>query len=138
MQRKKYKKRSITLIEILVVMSLIAIITGALAYNYQGAIEKGKAFKTEETIKRMETILSIELSEKSDEIDDIKNHWQQRVIKSPMWGGAKKTKDGQDITEIFDGWGGKISMKFERNPDTGELEIIGKSVRLEEYKKKHG
>jgi type II secretory pathway pseudopilin PulG len=128
MQKKKCKKRSITLIEILVVMSLIAIITGALAYNYQGAIEKGKAFKTEELIKRIETILSIKIAEYPDKVHEIEHNWTDFVKKSPLWTGSDN---------IEDGWGGKITMNFERDPTDGELKIKGTSKRLDEYRAKH-
>ncbi len=43
---KQYKRRYITLIEIMIVMFLIALITGVLAYNYRGSLDEGKAFKT--------------------------------------------------------------------------------------------
>ena len=60
---KKIKRRYITLIEIMIVMFLIALITGVVAYNYRGSLDEGKAFKTRAAIDKLETILNLKVSE---------------------------------------------------------------------------
>ncbi len=39
-------KRCVTLIEMMIVMFLISLITGVIAYYYRGSLDEGKAFKT--------------------------------------------------------------------------------------------
>lgn len=58
----KKRKRPITLLEIMIVIFLIGIIGSVVGYNIKGSLEKGKAFKTEQAIKRVREILLLELS----------------------------------------------------------------------------
>ena len=51
--RQCEKKTAVTLIEMIVVMALIAMITSAVAYNYPGSLEKGRAFKTQELCSKV-------------------------------------------------------------------------------------
>ena len=46
----------------MIVMFLIALITGVIAYNYRGTLEEGKAFKTKAAMEKLETILSLEIA----------------------------------------------------------------------------
>jgi general secretion pathway protein G len=94
----KRKKRSVTLIEMIVVMLLIATIAGALAYNYQGSLNEGKAFKTREGISRIKTILSLTLAEHNElNAQQVATGWATYVQDSPL---AGKSKD-----LLKDGWG---------------------------------
>ena len=56
----KIKKRFITLIEIMIVILLIGLIGGALAFNMRGSIDEGKAFKSEQNISRLHDVLMME------------------------------------------------------------------------------
>ena len=47
----------------MIVMFLIALITGVIAYNYRGSLDEGKAFKTKAAIEKLETILNLRVSE---------------------------------------------------------------------------
>ena len=51
----------------MIVMFLIALITGVIAYNYRGTLEEGKAFKTKAAMEKIETILSLEIANHPDE-----------------------------------------------------------------------
>jgi len=119
---KKCVRRNITLIEVMIVMFLIALILGAVAYNFQGAFEKGKAFKTETGMKRLEEILSISISENPYLEDDIQSNWQSAVRQSPL------VKNPQDL--IKDGWGQEYDVKIE----DGRIKVI--SSRYDEYKRR--
>lgn len=116
------KKLHITLIEIMIVMFLIALITGVLAYNYRGSLEQGKVFKTKAAIERLESVLNLAISEDPDLTDSIEENWKEVVAKSPL---IKNPKDYQ-----LDGWGKEY--RVERNSD-GNIEIF--SEGLEEYEK---
>ena len=52
------KKRTyaLTLLEIMVVISLITIILGVLGYNMKNVLNKGKKFRTEQAIERIKSI----------------------------------------------------------------------------------
>lgn len=98
------KKRPITLIELLIVILLIGIIGGALAFNMKGSLNKGKVFKTEEGIRTIKDILQLEVAQGAD-IKTVANEWKTRVKDSPLAGRPDEL--------IKDGWGYeyKVSSK---------------------------
>ena len=59
----KCKKRYITLLEIMIVIFLIGIIGSVIGYNMKGSIDKGKVFRTQESIKQVHDILLLEIAE---------------------------------------------------------------------------
>lgn len=103
----KKKRRLITLIEIVIVMFLIAMITGVVAYNYTGTLEKGKAFKTEMGIERLTQILNLAVSENPRLVQHIGNDWQNIVRNSPL---VNKPDD-----LIDDGWGIPYQVSVDEN-----------------------
>lgn len=122
MHNKKYpiriKKRFVTLIEMMIVMFLIALITGVVAYNYRGTLEKGKAFQTQAGIQRLQNILSLSLAE--DPSLDL-SAWQEIVKRSPL------VQDPNAL--IKDGWGFtyQVGMSTETN------EIVVWSEKFNQY-----
>lgn len=113
----KKQRRFVTLIEMMIVMFLIALITGVVAYNYRGTLEKGKVFKTEAGIQRLQTILNLAVAE--DPSADI-NNWETIVRQSPL------VNDPEAL--IYDGWGRKYIVGFSD-------EIQGVVVSSENYRK---
>lgn len=91
------KKRSITLIELLIVILLIGIIGGALAFNMKGSLDKGKVFKTEEGMRTVKDILYLEMANSGRSIDDVVANWSTIVDTSPLAGKPEQLKK--------DGWG---------------------------------
>ena len=79
---KCMKKRYITLVEMMIVMFLIAMITGVIAYNYTGSLEEGKAFKTKAGIQKIETILALESS--ASDIDHIDKSFGQLHVSQDL------------------------------------------------------
>jgi len=79
-------KRALTLVEIMVVIMLITMITGTVAYNYGKSLDKGREFKTKEILARVETILN--LAHANGELDpaagDFEERWKQVVSNSPL------------------------------------------------------
>lgn len=118
---KQVRKRYITLIEIMIVMFLIALITGALAYRFGGALEKGYAFKTKANIERLEAILNLAIAENPSLLQNIESDWQNIVDKSPLVKDAKSLKT--------DGWG----YLFKVDNVDGQIEVH--SVKYEDYKR---
>jgi len=119
---KKCIRRNVTLIEVMIVMFLIALIIGALAYNYQGAFDKGKAFKTETGMKRLEEILTLSISERPELEDDIESNWKTTLKNSPL------VQNPDSL--IKDGWGQEYQVRYE------DGRIIVTSRRYEEYRQR--
>lgn len=58
----KRKKRSMTLLEIMVVIFIIGIVGAVIGVNMKGSLEQGKAFKSEKGSKQIYEILNLELA----------------------------------------------------------------------------
>lgn len=119
----KQRKRAVTLIEIMIVILLIGIIGGALAFNMRGSLDKGKVFKTQTTQARVYDILMLKASEEDLTMEEVAENWVSHVKTSPL------VKKGTDLTR--DGWNQKISVRVV------DEEIDVYSPGLANYKKKH-
>lgn len=122
----KNLKKSITLIEILIVLFLIALITGVVAYNYRGSLDEGRAFTTERNIQKIKEILGLELAKQPFLLDKptLERDWRDLLLKkSPL------VKDLDSLTR--DGWGNPLTLTVEPN---GELTVT--SQRYLEYRLK--
>lgn len=109
-----------TLIEILIVMAIIAMIGGALAYNYRGSLDKGKAFKSKQGIEKIESILTLMIAEDPSVIHEVENNWVDVIRNSPLIGKPNEL--------IKDGWGYEYEVIMDSN---GDIEVI--SPGLERY-----
>jgi general secretion pathway protein G len=87
---KRKRRLSVTLIEMIIVMILIATITGALAFNYQKSLDRGKLFATKQRVERLRAILTLYFSEHPDEIDT-KQDWATIINESGL--GPPKAED---------------------------------------------
>lgn len=114
------KKRFITLIEIMIVMFLIALIAGVLAYNFRGSLDEGKVFKTRVGIEKVETMLNLRVAEDPELLHDLPSKWQEIIAKDPL------IKDPNTI--IRDGWGQPYEVRVENN------EIKVRSQKYDEYR----
>lgn len=119
MKKKACKKRHITLVEMMIVMFLIAMITGVIAYNYTGSLEEGKAFKTTAGIEKIHTILDLHLASHPEERESIGSKWQTILQESPL------VKNSKEL--INDGWG----IPYDVQSNDGVIEI--KSEKYNTY-----
>lgn len=119
MKNIRAKKRYITLIEIMIVMFLIALITGVIAYNYRGSLEEGKAFKTKAAIERLETILNLAVSDNPDLMDHIETEWRDVIKTSPMVQNYNAL--------VKDGWG----ADYQVHVINGQIRVT--SPRYQQY-----
>lgn len=103
----KLKRRYITLIEIMIAMFLIALIIGVVGYNYRGALDEGKAFKTKAAIDRLENILNLAISENPNLRDSITSDWQNIIRQSPLV--------SQPDALLKDGWGQTFNVTLDQN-----------------------
>lgn len=102
----KKKRHALTLVEMMLVIVIIGIIGGALAFNLRGSLDRGKEFKTKETKKKIEAILNIAAVDYDDQA--ILSGWKQFVIDSPL---ANLKLDKND--EIADAWGNAFQIEFD-------------------------
>ena len=121
---KIMRKRYITLIEIMIVMFLIALITGVIAYNYRGSLDEGKAFKTKAAIEKLETIINLNLAENPDKINGIATEWQGMVRASPLVSNPDAL--------IRDGWGAVYDVSVD---DNGVVHVHSKNY--DDYVRSH-
>jgi type II secretory pathway pseudopilin PulG len=60
---KRRIKRTLTLLEIMIVIFLITLITGVIGYNMKGSLDKGKAFRTVQAKAQLHDMLLLALSD---------------------------------------------------------------------------
>lgn len=120
MKLYQFKRRCITLIEIMIVMFLIALIAGVITYNYRGSLDEGKAFKTKAAIDKVETILNLSVADDPSLMDHISSEWVKVIQTSPL------VKNPDDL--IKDGWGNPFQVSSEGNV------IRVYSSKFEDYK----
>lgn len=118
-------RRYVTLIEMMIVMFLIALITGVVAYNYRGSLDEGKAFKTSTGIQKLETILNLEVAKNPESRDRIASNWKDVVKSSPL------VQDSSALEK--DGWGADYQVSVD--PDSGAIKVD--SANLREYRNKN-
>jgi type II secretory pathway pseudopilin PulG len=122
--KKPLKKRAITLIEIMIVIFLIGIIGGTLAFNMRGSMDQGRAFKTEQTISRVHDILMLEYASTDQSLDEIAKSWKEVLSKSPL-----VTQKGKDL--VTDGWRKELKVEVEAD------DLVISSEKLESFNKQH-
>lgn len=125
MKKWHLKKRFITLVEMMIVMFLIAMITGVIAYNYTGSLEEGKAFKTKAGIDKIHTVLDLHLATHPDDRENIETRWRDIVESSQL------VKNAREL--IKDGWGFEYQVSKDQN---NEIEI--KSEKYGQYQSAKG
>jgi type II secretory pathway pseudopilin PulG len=119
------KKRFITLVEMMIVMFLIAMITGVIAYNYTGSLEEGKAFKTKNGMEKIRTVLDLYLAGHPTDKQSIQSNWKAIVESSQMVKNAKELE--------VDGWGSEYQVTVDED---GDIQI--KSEKYEKYLESKG
>lgn len=116
----KRKKRPLTLLEIMIVIFLIGLIGSVVGYSMRGSLEEGKAFRTEQAIKKVEDILLLEIA-KGEDIEKVVANPARYLEKSGI------TKDTAQL--LKDGWG----QPFQISQSKGDLKIYSK--KWDQHKK---
>lgn len=115
---KLCKKRYITLIEIIIVIFLIGLIGGVLAYNLTGTLDKGKAFATEQGMQRLNNILELSVAERPQLLNNLESEWETAVQRSPLVDNPSAL--------IYDGWGSKYQVTVENGVITIRSENLNR------------
>ncbi len=116
---KKRHKRSITLVEMMVVITLIGIIGGALAFNMRGSIQKGKVFQTEQKCARVYDILMMEYATGNMSLEEIISR-KDSIILSAAW-----NRDGKKLLE--DAWGNELIVSLNERGD--DILVYSKKIQ---------
>lgn len=122
--KKKRRKCSITLIEIMIVIFLIGIISSALAFNMTGSVDKGKIFQSEQKSARIYDILMLEYAQSNLDLENIVESYEQIVKQSPLMKNDKNF--------LKDAWGNKLVVKLNKEKD----DIIVFSEKAVKYQEK--
>lgn len=114
----KYKKRAITLMELMVVMVIIGIISTVIGRGISGSLEKGKKFKTEHSRKQLQEILLLQIAIGDCKPIDLKdmNKVKEQLEKSGLVSNA------DDL--LKDGWGDFYTIDV--LDESNEILIISK------------
>ncbi len=114
-----------TLLEIMIVIFLITLITGAIGYNMLGTLDRGRVFRTSQAKEQLHDLLLICLADKGD---------AEAIAKNPIQylKEVGLAKDPENL--IKDGWKQPFIIKPTR--DKTDFEI--RSEGLEKYNKKKG
>ena len=113
-----------TLLEIMIVIFIIGIISSVIGYNMKGSLEKAKAFKTKEGMKKIGEIFDLEVASGTLLYDVIAD--PARVLKSS--GLVSNVKD-----LLRDGWGTDYTIRLSKN----ERSVLIKSDNYDRYQAKH-
>ncbi|HLB53110.1 MAG TPA: type II secretion system protein [Chlamydiales bacterium] len=97
------KKRSLTLLEIMIVIFLITLITGAIGYNMRGTLDRGRAFRTVQAKEQLQDLLLM-CVEEGDKGNDIAKDPKRYLDKYRLAKNSGKL--------IQDGWGNDFDIEY--------------------------
>jgi general secretion pathway protein G len=112
---KKIKKKSLTLIEIMVVIALIGIIGSVLGVNMKKSMDKAKVFKAKAQIQKIEDALNMFYAENSQSPQEVLDNASDILKESGLFKDEKdlmKDPYGKPIQIVFEN-GGFMCLKSE-------------------------
>lgn len=100
---QKIKKRAyLTLVEILIVLTLIGIISTALASNFSGLLGRGKTFATESKMEKIRTAVALYEGQSGKMVN--RDSWSRIVRESGL------LPEGE--SPLQDSWGDSFTVEF--------------------------
>ncbi|WP_194843717.1 type II secretion system protein [Candidatus Clavichlamydia salmonicola] len=121
----KKVRRAVTLIEVMVVIFLIGLIGGALAFSMRGSLDQGKVFHSEQNAMKLYDILMMEYAKGNRTLEEIIKDYQIIAKKSPL------SDKGDKIFK--DAWGKEFIVELSK--DGEDIKIYSEKVSA--FKKKH-
>ncbi len=125
-----------TLIEILIVVLIMGLISAIVGYNFKGALDKGKAFCSEQGARKLEDILNMEIQlgngNPSDFVNTHNRDQSRNIIRAIENSGLVPGKQIPSL--IVDGW--KQPYKIDSLP--GQNGVTVTSEKYEQYVRDHG
>lgn len=111
MKKQKIKKRAVTLIEIMIVILLIGLISGALIFNMRGSVDKGRVFKSQQNAQRVYDALMMAYAAGEISLTDIEN----REIVLNVLKHSPFIKNSEEA--LRDGWGNPLIIQSNGSDD---------------------
>ncbi|WP_404665541.1 type II secretion system protein [Rhabdochlamydiaceae symbiont of Dictyostelium giganteum] len=121
---KKKVKRSLTLLEMMIVILLIGLIGSVLSYHLKGALDQGKKFKTEEGMRRLKSILELQVMQGFCSIQDLEGESTRDIVKECLLDSHLISSQTLK-TFIVDGWGNPYHLSIVDD----ELEVISSKLK---------
>lgn len=108
--------------ELMVVVVIIGLVTSVIAYNVKGSLDRGRAFKTDEALDKLEDVITL----------DIHASHMQQLIDQPKLVLAETGLVKNAGQMILDGWGtqfaftqeGPYSVKIQSVTDPTKFRVI--------------
>ena len=115
------KKRTLSLLEIMIVILLISLITGAIGYSMKGTLDKGRAFRSEQGKDLLHDLLLMCAAEgrTMDEVEKEPEKWIRHY-------GLAKNPDKL----LKDGWGHPFTIRLNQF----KTDFLIESTALNAYK----
>ncbi|MCI0382328.1 MAG: type II secretion system GspH family protein [Chlamydiae bacterium] len=101
------KKKTLTLLEVMIVISLILLIGGVIGYNIKGSLDEGRRFKTKHAMEQIADILMYVASRDNISLQEVAEHSREHLEKSGL------VKNVDELTK--DGWGGEFNVSVKDN-----------------------
>lgn len=120
---KKYK-RSLTLLEVMIVIVLIGLIGSVIGVNMKGSLDEGKAFKSKQAQEQIKDILMLEVARGSS-FDEVV------AKKEAVLANSGLVKNPQQF--LKDGWGVEFTVRV---GGQGHDRIVVESAKLNAYEKR--
>ncbi|MEN9654770.1 MAG: hypothetical protein RL235_882 [Chlamydiota bacterium] len=100
------KKRTFTLLEIIIAIFLITLITGAIGYSMRGTLDKGRVFRTEQAKDQLHDLLLMCVAEGDS---------PQNVAAKPMEHIRKHKLAKHPDKIVLDGWGKPFHIQLSKD-----------------------
>lgn len=124
MKKLKKSKKAMTLLEVMIVIFIIGIISSVIGYNMKGSLEKAKAFKTEEGMKKIKEIFELEMAQGTTNLQEIISDPETVLQNSGLVNSGKEM--------LKDGWGTPYQITLSQRGN-----VVLKSMAFDRYKLKH-
>ena len=121
--KTRKKKRTLTLLEIMIVIMLIGLIGSVIGVNMKGSLDRGRAFKTKKAQEQIEDILMLEVA-RGISVEEVIEKRETYLENSGLVKNAKEL--------LKDGWGHEFEVKVGKSND----KITVRSAKLKQYENK--
>jgi general secretion pathway protein G len=116
------KKRTLTLLEIMIVIMLIGLIGSVIGVNMKGSLDQGRAFKTQQARDQIQDILTLQMAHGTSATEVVAKRAEYLTVSGLV-------KDPKKF--LIDGWGQEFDVSVNHIGD-----IVVSSERLKAYERK--
>ena len=117
------RKRTLTLLEIMIVIVLIGLIGSVIGVNMKGSLDEGRAFKTRQAQEQIADILMLEVARGAD-IDTVVERRKLYLDNSGLVKNSEKF--------LKDGWGIEFDVKVSKST----IKVTSEKLKAYDLKKR--